>query len=1330
MNTFTELLSILRQQDVKLWLDGDKLRYRAAKDTLSPELLSQLKSQKAEIVNFLKSIEVNTSNLMPPLVPVDRSQQIPLSFGQQRLWFVHQFEPNSSANNVPVTIRLTGHLDIDLLEQSIHEIVMRHEALRTSFPIVDGNPVQSIAPDFPKQIPLVDLRGLPEVERQDEARRISAIKSRQPFDLEHGPIARFMLIKFDDRDHLLIRNMHCIVCDGASCDLFHLELVAIYTAFAAGQPSPLAPVTIQYADFSVWQRQWLQGAMLETQVNYWRQKLAGSLSTIKLPFDRPRPPGAQAYLGNSRGKVFPKQLNRDLTSLSQQCGATFFMMLLATFEVFLHRYSGQEDILISFASAARGQVETEQLLGFFSNTLFLRTKLERDLTFRQLLDRVRQDCLEAFNHQDVPFEKLVEEIKIEQNQDRSPLFQTKFTLNLPWTEGRGVNAVELPDLKIAPQTGYVYPGQTKYDLILVVREVDEGLRTVFDYNADLFDVPTIDRMLGHMQNLLEGIVANPDCPIADLPLFSSAEKQQLEAGHLTPADYPAKCVSQLFEEQVEHTPEAIAVEFEGRQMTYRELNARSNQLARDLNCAGVLVGICLDRSLEMVVGLLGILKAGGVYVPLDPTATQSQLMEILAASQLDILVTQAELVSLLPKHHARVVCLNIDRLDVDYSDDNPVGISQVEQMACVLYDHDASSQLQGIQISHGAIANLVNSLQILPGLTAKDTCLGIADLGAASAVREILLPLAVGAKIVLISREVATDANLLVKSIELSQATLLQATPSTLRQLLATGWKSRSSIEIWCGGAALSPQLADRLLVGGASVWSLYGSVETLACATICKVKPSIDRSQQGINIGRSLPNLRSYILDERQQILPTGVRGELCIGGIGLAMGYLNQSELTAEKFIDNPFNLNPQPHSLGGQRGQGSNALRRERLYKTGDLARYLPDGEIEYLSGSDDPIARDLPLEGESIITSIAPQTELEVELTKIWQKVLGIDAIGIRDNFFDLGGHSLIAVRLFAEIERIWERKLPLATLFEAQTIEALAAVLDKQSWQAPWSSLVPIQPHGKQPPLFCLHPIGGNILEYYPLANYLGQEQPIYGIQSQGLDGNQTPLESVEEMASCYIKDITTIQPHGPYFLVGYSFGGLLAFEIAQQLQAQGERIALLAILDRNSPNIKKIRPSLARSIQIHIANLWNLDSRERVKYIQDRIDYRFNNVGYREFLLRSLEGIAPPTPELLALIDTNFRADKQYIGKPYTGDLTLFRCQQQTLNYAMSADLAWGELVTGELEVYKVGGSHYDILREPIVKSVAERLKSCLARSQAKFRLEYDSAAAKNSTSL
>ncbi|MGH1396828.1 MAG: condensation domain-containing protein, partial [Trichormus sp.] len=502
MKTLDQVLSELRQRNVQLWLEGDRLRYRAAKDSLTPELMADLKTQKTEIIKFLRQITTVASANIPPVVCCERNDNLPLSFGQQRLWFLHQFEPDSSSNNMPVVVRFTGNLNVSILEESLKEVVRRHEVLRTTFPAVDGKPTQVIATDVSLTLPIVDLRQVPEAEREAEALRLATDEAHRPFDLAKGPILRVLLLRLSQQEHLFIWNMHCIVCDGASSDVFYQDLTTIYKALAEGKPSPLPPLPVQYADFAHWQHQWLQGEVLESQVNYWQQKLAGSLPIIQLPYDRPRPANKQTYRGDRVARLLPKSLNNALNDLSQKWGVTLFMTLLTVFELLLYRYSGQEDLLINFASAGRGQVETERLIGFFSNTLVLRSNLAGNPTFRELLNRVRQDCLEAYTHQDLPFERLIEELSPQQcNRNSSPLFQVKFSLNPPWSEGRGMASVQLPDLTITSLFGYIYNGKNKYDLILVLREQDNGLGTVFGYNAEMFDTSTIERISEHFQNL-------------------------------------------------------------------------------------------------------------------------------------------------------------------------------------------------------------------------------------------------------------------------------------------------------------------------------------------------------------------------------------------------------------------------------------------------------------------------------------------------------------------------------------------------------------------------------------------------------------------------------------------------------------------------------------------------------------------------------------------------------------------------------------------------------------------------------------------------------------
>ncbi|MBV8887447.1 MAG: non-ribosomal peptide synthetase, partial [Chroococcidiopsidaceae cyanobacterium CP_BM_RX_35] len=526
MKTIDEFLYELRQLNVKLWLDGDHLRYRAAKATLTPDLLAQLKERKAEILTFLRQASTAASSNLPPILPATRDKNLPLSFGQQHLWFLHQFEPDSSAYNMPVVIRLTGVLNVEALEQSLVEIVRRHEILRTTFPLVNGQPSQVISPNISLKLPIIDLREIPLERREDEAHLRATKEARQPFDLIRGPVLRVKLLRLSAAEHLLVWNMHCIVCDGSSADLFYRELTTLYAAISVGKPSPLPELPIQYADFASWQRQWLQGEVLESQLDYWKQRLGSNLPILQLPTDHLRP-SIQTYRGDRCPLLLSKTLHNALITLSQRLGTTLFMTLLAAFKTLLYRYSGQEDILVSFVNAGRNQVETEKIMGFFSNTLLLRTSLGGNLSFRDVLSQVREGALEAYAHQNLPFEKLVEELGPQPNQSRSPLFQVKFALNPPWTNGRGMSSVQLPELNVESLFGYIYHGMTKFDLILVMREQENGLGAVFDYNADIFDTTTIARMAGHFQTLLEGIVANPDKHLCDLPVLTAVEQHQL-----------------------------------------------------------------------------------------------------------------------------------------------------------------------------------------------------------------------------------------------------------------------------------------------------------------------------------------------------------------------------------------------------------------------------------------------------------------------------------------------------------------------------------------------------------------------------------------------------------------------------------------------------------------------------------------------------------------------------------------------------------------------------------------------------------------------------------
>ncbi|MHC5858902.1 non-ribosomal peptide synthetase [Nostoc sp.] len=1424
MKTLHELLSELRQRDVKLWLEGERLRYRAVKDSLTPELLTELKTQKAEIINFLKQITTAASSQIPPIVACERNGNLPLSFGQQRIWFLHQFEPNSSSNNMPVVVRFTGNLNVAVLEESLREVVCRHEVLRTTFPAVNGKPTQVIATDVSLTLPIIDLQQVADEQREAEAHLLATKEAHQPFDLANGPILRVLLLKLSDREHLLIWNMHCIVCDGASSDVFYQDLTTIYKALSAGKASPLTPLPVQYADFTNWQYQWLQGEVLESQVNYWKQKLEGNLPIIKLPYDHPRPQGVQTYRGDRAALLLPKTLNHTLTDLSQKWGVTLFMTLLTVFELLLYRYSGQEDLLISFASASRGQVETEGLIGFFSNTLVMRGNLAGNPTFRQLLDRVRKDCLEAYSHQDLPFEKLIEELRPEQqSRSSSSLFQVKFSLNPPWSNGRGMASVQLPDLTITSLFGYIYNGKTKYDLTLVLREQDNGLGMVFDYNAEMFDASTIERMLGHFKNLLEGIVTNPDLPISELPLLTAGEQHQvLVDWHGKQANYPQNtCIHQWFEAQAKRTPNNIAVSFENQQLTYQELNQRANQLARYLQTlgvkSGVLVGLNVEPCLDAIVGLLGVLKAGGTYVSIAPTSGQDGLAFILEDAQISLVLTQSSLVAKLSGHQAQVICLDTDWEGIAvHSTENLAYYTTDRILACVMYVSGCDGKPNGIGITHRNLVTHSLAISETWELTERDRLLLISSISCDSFIESLFPTWIAGATAIIQPQELQNLTAQFFPFIAQQQITIvnlptsfwyelvnepsisLQTLPVSLRLVMVGGEKvSRNAYLTWVEK------------VGKQVRWlNAYGSLETTLTATIYDPETATEASntRSEIPIGRAIANTKIYLLDQRSQPAPIGIPGEIYISGIGIAQGYFNRPDLTSEKFIPNPFSSESGAY-----------------LYRSGDLGRYLSDGNIEFLGRLDNQvkihsfrielaeietilgqypgvqktvviakedvpgdkrlIAYVVPKEGETfgseqllnflqqklpehllpsafVIVDSLPlnangqvdrqalaalnltnskigkifataENTLQLQLTEIWENVLGIHPIGITDNFFDLGGHSLLAVRLFSEIEKIVGKNLALSILLQAPTIEQLANIVErekssnvgisvastsdvKSETSIPWSSLVAIQPNGSRPPFFCVHGLGGEVLRFRELAVHLGSDQPFYGLQPQGLDGKQLPYTRIEDMAAHYIQQIQTIQPCEPYLLGGYSSGGIIAYEMARQLVMQGKRVALLVLFDTyGSRNIESV--PLQKPTSHHWKNLLATVSNyviEQVKGNIERLKYQIKEILWRiVFHVHLILGRPLPYSNRKYMVqEASIQALRKYVLQVYSGRATVFRTEDGLVVGQRQGDakMGWGKLALGGVDIYDISGIHNSIFKEPYVRSVSETMKACI----------------------
>lgn len=1163
-----------------------------------------------------------------PSIPVlARESALPVSFSQRRMWFVQQFEPQGTAYNMPFALRLKGPVNHLRLAQALAALIKRHEAFRTSFSFRGGEPVQVVSQHVSSYFHEVDLRDLPLERRVPETIRLFREESQRPFDLQSGPLFRFLLVQLDAEDHALLWLVHHAICDQWSAGIMSRELAMLYRAQLRGEQARLAPLPIQYADFAAWQRAYYTPERLNAQLDYWRQKLAG-ISSLSLPTDWPRP-ARQTFRGSRVTATLSASTVAALKQLTIRTGATQFMVLLACFKLLLRRYSGQEDIAVGSPIANRTRVATESLVGTLVNTLVMRTDLSGDPTFNDLIGRVRDTALEAYAHQDLPFEQLVEEIVGNRDPGQSPLVQVLFNVpNAP------MNDFVLDGLQYE-LFDFDY-GSAQFDLSLSV-ETEIFRRVDLSYSTDLFSERTAEQLLGHYVRLLERVVRSPNRSISEYTLLDQVESQTvLESWNQTAVQYDLSLrAHELVTERARYAPSAIALRMGRQAITYGELELLSNRLAHYLRARGVgretIVGVCLERSTEMVVALLAIMKADAAYVPLDPAFPPDRLQFMVEDANPLLVITQQKLVELLPNARDRLACLDELHAEISAypSDRLPVCRDRSpSDLAYVLYTSGSTGKPKGVEIPHRALTNFLFSMLKVPGCAQHDTLLAVTTLSFDIAGLELYLPLIAGACVYIASTEEARDAQLLRQRILACKPTIMQATPATWRMLIEAGWTGLSGLKILCGGEALPRELANDLLQRCAELWNVYGPTETTIWSTLDRITDQTS----AITIGRPIANTRVYVLDQRLRPVPVGVAGELFIGGDGVARGYRNRAELTRERFISSPF-------------------VRGDRLYRTGDLARFQPDGRLVHLgrldfqvkirgfrielgeietalrthsavqqaivtaradrSGVNELVAyivpggevtptptelrehlrkslpsymlpsyfmflaklpltsnnktdvRALPAptsEHQAVDTPrVPPRTELEMQLAVLWQQVLGVSQIGIHDNFFELGGHSLKAAQLFADLELVFGKRLPLNELYRAPTIASMAALLSDMNWRPNWSSLVALRPAGSAPPLFMVPGVGGNVLMFADFVKHVGADQPVYGLQARGLNGIDEPFTSISKAAAYYVEEIRTVRPRGPYVLVGVCTGGVIAYEMAQQLVQADERVILVLV---------------------------------------------------------------------------------------------------------------------------------------------------------------------------
>jgi len=1481
VQTVGEFLPFLRDLGVRLAVEGDRLACDAPKGVLTPELTAELISRKSELLEFLRH-EMQRGSPSLEIERIGNRSELPLSREQRRLWSLDRVEGESNVRNILFALELNGSLDWRTLESSLEAISDRHEVLLRRIVNIDGTPKS--VPNFGGawRLKRTDLRAIGTGCRNEWTQKIAKEEAQRRFDLGAGPLFRATLLEFDDSRHVLLLTLHRIAADERSAALFAQELLQAYGALRNGRALPFPDLALQYADFARWQERQLESEPVRVQLRYWRRQLQAPLPAVELPYDRPRPSHALSR-GARRRFTLTNDLAESVRNLArtEQCSA--FVALLSAFGVLLHRYTRLEDIVVGSAYSGRRRPEAGNLVGPFGNPVALRTNLAGDPTVSQLIARVRDTSLNAFGHQDIPFDDLVAEMQPDHSQSRSPFFQVMFLLqDIP------APILDLPELSARPL--YVDPGTCRCDLTVEAIEKDGGsIDLEFEYSVDLFDDATVDRIACHYRNLLADMAVNPDRRISALALLGTDEvRALLEAGEQTRAAYPRDtCVHELFEKQANAAPSRIAVVCGSEEVTYSELNRRSNQLAHLLRRMGIgpdgLVGICLGRSIDMLVAVLGVLKAGGAYVPMDPSFPRERLEFMARDTALRVLLTDEQSRGLAPAPEAAVVSLDGDRDQIARESEGPLTrVAAPHNLAYVIFTSGSTGLPKGVQIAHLSVVNFLESMRREPGLMGDDCLLSVTTLSFDIAALELFLPLVTGARLVLIPRSLITDGRVLSQLLSESKATVMQATPATWRLLLDSGWDGQKELRILCGGEAISRDLANRLLEKCSVLWNLYGPTETTIWSTLHKVR----FGEGPVPIGKPIANTQLWLLDDYRNPVPPGASGELYIGGDGLALGYLNRPELTAERFVPHPF-------------------APAQRLYRTGDLARAFPDGSLQFLGrldhqvkirgfrvelgeienalvgcagvsdaavllredvpGDQRLVAYVIPRDGAVVspdalqaelvttlpdymvpsafvvqtafpltpnrkidrralplpaidalpwVTHVQPTSETQKEIARIWTGILNRNGFGIHDDFFDLGGHSLLLVQLQSRLRNKFGREIPMAEIFQKPTIAALAGLLDPPAadgaqlviqdepapsgaartihedtagrsfvesqllaiWQQAlelhgigardnfferggnsqlaakvmaqmekvfgvlpgaslletptvekmaaklasmgierdWRSLIAIQPSGDRPPLFLVPGGIGNPLTSTNFASSLPPTQPVYGLQFVGLDGSRPALERVEDLAAHFVSEIRSFQKKGPYHLAGHCLGGVIAFEMAQQLTAQGQKVAALTMIDTFPPSayrpqhsepISLVEHSLAGFLSItrRLSRVLQLSMAEKLAFVRQKLvgAMRF---GSRRNIPRDFQS-GDVSNRIWA---ANIHAIKRYRPKPYKGQIVLIACDGGSLE-DNDPRLQWIALSGPHSEIHRLDVPNHDCLVEkPWSRILADELKRTL----------------------
>jgi amino acid adenylation domain-containing protein len=1313
------------------------------------------------------------------VVPLRRqSGSIPLSVAQEQLWYFSQLAPGNPIYNEAVTIRKDGAFDPAAFRSAFHEIVRRHEIWRTTFEVRDGAPVQVVHPVPAMELPLVDLSSLPRPGAEDEAAQMAGQEARRPYALDRGPLMRPMLVRLAADHHRLYLALHHLIFDGFSLYRVILpELITLYESFAAGKEPALPEPAIQYADYAIWSQQSAKTEAFVRRMEYWRRHLEGA-PELQLPLDHARP-HQQRFRGAIERVRLPEDLVRGLRSLGSSEGATLFQVLATAFAVLLYRYTaGQDDVVFGTASDLRQRPELEGMVGYCLTPVVVRADLRGDASFRQLLDRVRTELLDDLTHQ-VPFGRLVADLRPPRDAGINPLFQAMLVLEPPLSSIHSSWSLHQMEAELGNAIG-----NAKFDLTLELDARPEGhIEGRLIYNTDLFDPQTAQRITGHWLRLLEGIRDAPERRVSELEMLTAEEiNRQVVEWNATEVPFPRDAtVHALVARQVDRAPEAVAVVCGEERLTYRELDLKANRLAHRLRAAGAdrgkVVGICIERSPDMVVGLVAILKSGAAYVPLDIRHPRDRLTFILEESGATVLLTERNLLAGLPHHRAVTVLTDDDTEPIEQSSTPPADATVPEDLAYILYTSGSTGRPKGVRVRHRNVVNLMTALVKQPGLRQEDVVLAVATYTFDMAVGDIFPTLGIGARLVLASRDDVRDPRRLGAVIDASGATVMHATPTTWQMLVKSGWAGSPRLVAVCGGDTLSEALASSLLDRCDAVWNGYGPTETTVYTTFSHVTRGAP-----ITIGRPIANVRVYILDKWCQLVAVGVPGEIIIGGAGVSAGYVNRTDETAQRFVPDPFDA-------------GSST------YRTGDLGRFLPDGsilhmgrldrqvkvrgnrielgEVEAVLGTHPAVAdavvlaredggsggerslvayvvpsadpgpqlaelrshlmtrvpnymvpsafvmlerlpltpsgkidrRALPAPDAGQLTPatafVAPRTNVEERVAAIWARTLRMERVGVHDDFFEIGGHSLLAVRLLSEMESEFGVEIPLTSFFGGDvTVACLAAIVENTNREPAGGRLVvPVRPHGTTPILFFVHADESSLLTLRHFTGPLGPDQRVMGLLPERIGRRFDRSRGVEDLALPMLATVRETQPGGPYYLAGFSLGGLIAYEMAGRLRAAGEEVAWLGVIDAATA------AAGARRIQQHRISWRRRAAEQWDRGMQDAA--RRTSRYLRRELNRWLVGAHLRASKMSDEFDwRGARAlATRYAGSGHDAWMDLFVTDEGAAD-ADDDSLGWEDIHEGVLRIHRVRGDHLSLVTEPYVLALADLVTECLREAR------------------